>query len=129
MWIVDRKSGLFRSLNYGRFYSKGALEENPNMTIPDKFASRALCSPIDIPKLMASDFVLLDKRPTDDDEGPYCYEPTYLTIKMGKLVIRTNRRTDKCSDSDHVAHEVPARDRVRLIHLLDAARNCRATVR
>lgn len=122
VWVVDLKGGFFGRLNYGRFVKKSELEKNPNMQIPDKFRPRNLCDPIDMSKLKISDFVLLDKKPTNDDENPYCYAPTYLTIKSGYLAIDTNYGPVKSSDTDHAVHMVPARDRERLGHLLEAVR-------
>lgn len=122
VWVVDLRTGFFGRLNYGRSVRKSELEKNPDMQIPDKFTSRSLCDSIDTSKLEAIDFVLLDKKPTNDDENPYCYDPTYLTIKSGHLVIDTNNGPVKSSDSDHAVHKVSARYRERLGHLLEAVR-------
>lgn len=122
VWIVDPGTNLFTKLNYGRFITKGSLEKNPNMRIPDKFSSRSLCHPIDMPKLDASDFALLDKRPSDQDDDPYCYDTTYLTVEGAKLVVETSLGPVKSNDSEHAVHPVSTRDRERLIRLLDTLR-------
>ncbi|MGF6413153.1 hypothetical protein [Paraburkholderia sp. MM5482-R1] len=78
-----------------------------------------------MPKLKASDFVLLDKKPANEGDNPYCYDPTYLTLKGGKLVIDTSKSLVKQNDSDHTVHPVSARDRTRLKQLSDALRQWR----
>lgn len=122
VWVVDPKAGIFGRLNYGRFIKKSTLEKNPNMEIPDKFHSRSLCDPIDMAKLKASDFVLLDKKPSNESDDPYCFAPTYLTLENGKLVINTSNGLVKRGDPDHAVLPVSARDREHLNHLLDALR-------
>ncbi|TDN57718.1 type VI secretion system ImpC/EvpB family protein [Paraburkholderia sp. BL10I2N1] len=53
------------------------------------------------------------------------YDPTYLTLKGGKLVIDTSKGIVKQNDSDHTVHPVSARDRMRLKQLSDALRQWR----
>ncbi|CAG4895288.1 hypothetical protein [Paraburkholderia gardini] len=122
VWIVDQSAKFFGRLNFGRFITKSAIEKNPNSKIPDKFSSRNLCHPIDMIKLKASDFLLHDKRPTDADDDPYCYDVTYLKLGDAKLVIDTSRGPVMRSDSQHAVHAVSTRDRERLTHLLDVLR-------
>ncbi|WP_233834737.1 hypothetical protein [Paraburkholderia sp. ZP32-5] len=122
VWIVDSNARIFARLNYGRFIKKSVLEKTPNMEIPDKFRSRSLCSPIDMSMLRAGDFVLLDKRPADEGENPYCYAPVYLMLKGGKLVVSINGGSARRSDPDHAVHSVSARDKQLLNRLLDVLR-------
>ncbi|MGF6916695.1 hypothetical protein [Paraburkholderia sp. 40] len=95
------------------------------MEIPDKFRSRNLCNPTDMSKLRASDFILLDKMPTDEGDNPYCYAPTYLTLKGEKLIVDTGGSPAKPRDSDHAVHRVSTRDQRRLNHVLDVLRQWR----
>ena len=122
VWIVDQGAKFYGRLNYGRFITKSAVERNPNLKISDKFSSRSLCEPIDMAKLRASDFLLLDKRPTDSDEGPYCYDATYLKVGDGKLTIATSRGPVMHGDSGHAVHHVSMLDRKRLAQVLDTLR-------
>jgi hypothetical protein len=95
------------------------------MRIPDKFSSRSLCHSINIPKLKASDFVLLDKRPTNESEEPYCYAPIYLTIVSKKLFIDNSSGPAKPREYDHAVRAVAERDQKQLNHILDALRKWR----
>jgi hypothetical protein len=122
---VDGKAGLFFRLNCGRFIKKSTLAKSPNMEIPDKFRARNLCNPVDLAKLRASDFILLDKEPASDEDNPYCYAPTYLTLQGGELIVSTSDNPAKVGDPDHAVHAVPVRDRQHLKHLLDALRRWR----
>ncbi|RDK01852.1 hypothetical protein DLM46_15945 [Paraburkholderia lacunae] len=122
MWVIDLSAKFFGRLNYGRFIIKSAIERNPNLKVPDKFSSRGLCEPIDVTKLKTSDFLLLDKRPTDSNEDPYCYDPTYLEVGGGKLTIATSRGPATRSDLEHVVNSVSALDRKRLMRVLDTLR-------
>ena len=122
VWAVNPNAGLFARLNYGRFIKKSVLERNPSMDIPDRFRSHSLCSPIDMSMLRAGDFVLLDKKPADEGENPYCYAPVYLMLKGRKLVVSINGSSARRSDQDHAVHSVSARDRQLLNRLLDVLR-------
>ncbi len=122
VWIVDTRAGFFGRLDYGRFIKKSTLEKNPDVEIPDQFRARNLCDPIDVNKLESSDFVLLDKRPTDKDDNPYCYAPTYLTLKSGKLAIEISVDGVTRHDPDHAVHSVSTRDRKNLNSLLSTLR-------
>lgn len=75
-----------------------------------------------MPKLDASEFVLLDKKPTDSDEDPYCYDPTYSEVGGGKLTIVTSRALVSRGDLEHAVNPVSALDRKRLTHVLDTLR-------
>jgi hypothetical protein len=123
VWIVDSNAKFFGRLNYGRFITRSAVEINPNLKIPDKFGSRSLCHPIDLIKLKASDFPLLDKRPAELKDAPYCYEMTYLKLADAKLVIDIGRGAETLGDSHHVVHSVSTRDRERLTRLVELLRH------
>ena len=122
VWLIDLKAEFFGKLYFGRFFKKSALEAEPDMKIQDKFQSRELCNSVDLLKIEASDFVLLDKKPTNDAESPYCYDPVYLVLQGGRLTIGNNSGPFKDNDADHAVHEVLSRDEARLRHLLDVAR-------
>jgi hypothetical protein len=92
------------------------------LKIQDKFSSRSLCEPIDMTKLKASDFLLLDKRPTESDEDSYCYDPTYLQVGGGKLTIATSRGAGTRGNVEHAVKPVSALDRKRLMQVLDTLR-------
>ncbi|CAN0623438.1 conserved exported protein of unknown function [Burkholderia multivorans] len=122
IWVVDAKAGKFWELYFGRFFKRSLLELESNLKIQEKFGSLSLCRPAKISKLRVSYFVLLDKKPTNNEEDPYCYEPVYLMFRGGRLNIETNDGHFKHSDTDHVVHAVSDRDRARLRHLLDTVR-------
>lgn len=122
VWIVDRNSEFFGRLNYGRMIRKSAVERSPNLNISDKFVLRRLCHPTDIIKLKESDFLLLDKKPADLEDAPYCYDITYLKLRERKLVIETSRGMVAPSDLQHAVQSVSTADRERLTHLLDVVR-------
>ncbi len=122
VWVVDLGAKFFSRLNYGRFITKSAIERNPNLKIPDKFSSRDLCGPIDMTRLKTSDFLLLDKSPTDSDEDSYCYDPTYLEVGGGKLTIAASRGPVTRGDLDHAMSSVSASDRKRLAQVVDLLR-------
>ncbi|MGF6964857.1 hypothetical protein OKW43_001862 [Paraburkholderia sp. WC7.3g] len=122
VWIIDVKTGFFGKLYFGRFFKKSILEAGPNMKIEDKFQSRGLCSAAEILRVKASNFVLLDKKSTNNSENPYCYDPIYLTLQGGRLTIGTNNGPFKIGDTDHAVHAVLNRDKARLSHLLDTVR-------
>lgn len=122
VWVIDLSAKFFGRLNYGRFITKSAIEKNPNLKIPEKFRSRGLCGAIEMTKLKTSDFLLLDKRPSDSDEGSYCYDPTYLQVGDGKLTISPSRGAVTRGDFEHAVNPVSALDRKSLNHVLDTLR-------
>ena len=122
VWVIDAKYGKFWELNFGRFFKKSMLELESNLKIQEKFWLLDLCHLAKTSKLKSSYFVLLDKKPTNIEANPYCYEPVYLSFQGGRLTIETNDGRFKHSDTDHVAHAVSDHDRARLRHLLDIIR-------
>jgi hypothetical protein len=117
-WIVDIQHNIYFKVGYGRFYDQNKLIANPDIRIPDSFQARPLCHPAIDEKLRTSDFVLLDKRPSDDEQNPYCYEPTYLTISGGQFHILTSEGTLHRSDADHQMYKASASEKMGLQTLL-----------
>ena len=117
-WVVDLHQNSFFMIGYGRFYDKNILIADPNATIPDSFQARHLCHASIVAKLKASDFVLLEKRPSDDEKNPYCYEPTYLTVSAGRLIVQTNEGTLPKGSTDYQARTAFAKEKAGLKLLL-----------
>jgi len=122
VWVIDEKAGFFGKLYFGRFFKKSIFDDEKNIVIPDKFRSHGLCGPVDSLKLRLSDFVLLEKRPANNDDNPYCYDVNYLIFRDGRFAVEINGVLPKPGDTGHAVHAVSSQDRLRLNHLLDAAR-------
>ena len=118
IWIVDKKTDFFGKLHFGRFIKKSALEANPSLKIQDRFQSRILCNPAELSKVKASDFVLLDKKPMDNNENYYCYDPVYLSILDNRLKIENGSGFFNSRDVEHAIHKVSLEDKDSLLYLL-----------
>jgi hypothetical protein len=119
IWVAERKRDFLRRLNFGRFIEKDMLMNKKDILIHDKFSSRKLCHPVDVKKLQLSDFILLNKRSTGEDD-PYCYDVNYLAIVNGKLSLSTNAGPVRLGDANYPMSSVDAGDRLRINKLLDA---------
>jgi hypothetical protein len=117
-WVVDMRHNSFFRVGYGRFYDKNALIANPNTKIPDSFQARPLCHVPIVAKLTASDFVLLDKSPSDDEKNPYCYEPTYLTVSAGRPLVQMNEGALPKGGADYQVRTASANEKAGLTLLL-----------
>jgi hypothetical protein len=117
-WLVDAQNDIFYRVGYGRFYDRNALISKPNIKIPDGFQARPLCHPANDAQLRASDFVLLNKRPADDEQNSYCYEPTYLTVSGGKMHVSTIEGELTNDDATYQVHNVTENEKACLQFLL-----------
>lgn len=122
IFIVDTRTNLFRRLDYGRFVTKKSLADLAVVVVPDKFASRSLCQPINKQKLRASDFVILAKMPSSEVGGNYCYEVIYLSIVRGRLSISRSAKGGNNESISFASKPISTEERVILIPLLDAIR-------
>lgn len=122
IWIVDESENVFKKINFGRFVTRKFLVESDVVMMPDKFGPKYLCHSIDGGKLDSSDFIVFEKKPTSGDRGSYCYDPIYLVIKGGALLI--GRSSEGGSAMSSLESKVASKDeRLIIISLLDALRH------
>ena len=89
------------------------------MLIQDTFSSRKLCHPVNTEKLELSDFILLNKQSTGEND-PYCFDVVYLVINNGKLSLSTNAGPVNIGAANYPMGPVTAGDRTRINKILDA---------
>ncbi|MEK6348859.1 MAG: hypothetical protein V4764_15355 [Burkholderia sp.] len=125
IWLVDRRSGFFGELNVGRAFKKSVIDAKRDVKIQDKFHSRSLCGPVDTAMLKASDFLILEKLQTNNDDRPYCYSPIYLSFQGHRLDVRNRHGRFRADDEDHAVQAVSDHDKACLDALVNAVRASR----
>lgn len=121
-WVVDINNKVFFKINYGKFYDKKSLIENPNSMIGDSFKARPLCHKANVEYLKWSDFILLKKRPSDNEQNPYCYEIIYLAISGRNLTIFSSENNARKDLADQKQYAVSLREKEGLKKLLQSLR-------
>lgn len=76
-------------LNYGRYVKVDFLRQNSAASVAAPLGSLPFCGPADPEKLHNSAFVLLYKRPNENQDF-YCYDVTYLSTTAGGVQLDTS---------------------------------------
>ncbi|MGN6233846.1 MAG: hypothetical protein ACTHNZ_22110 [Trinickia sp.] len=116
-FLSDAAGNRASKLVYGRPVLKQFVRQHPGGPVPDKFAPRPYCTPPSLQQVAISAFVLLDKLPTNTENG-YCFDPTYVHYDQGKVTIDTAKGKVAASDKDYYGAPPTARQRSNLAALI-----------
>lgn len=100
-WIVDEARNTIYRIDFGRFVNKQVFASSTSPAIPDKFSSHGMCHSANKDLVDKSSFIFLSKSPSSGGGDPYCYEPYYVIMELGKLKIEDNAHELSSKDSNY----------------------------
>lgn len=115
-WFVNH-DGEVIGLGAGRYFPRSFFSPNLNPMVPDIMASHSMCKPADRKMIGRSVFLLLDKRPSNEEKDPYCYDTIYVVDEGGAINFIENNKVIKKNDRSYFS-EVKGAEKNDLISLV-----------
>jgi hypothetical protein len=98
-WFVS-SSGVVVGLDTGRVFTKAFFNSSLSPVVPDVISPHGMCEPAIKSKLSDSDYLILDKVPSNKKD-PYCYNAIYVKTSSDDVSISKNSGGMAKSDSDY----------------------------
>lgn len=99
-WFVSR-GGSVIGLEAGRYFPRSFFSSSLNPMVPDIMASHSMCKPADRKMVSQSAFILLDKKPSNEEKDPYCYDTIYVVDEGGVINFFENNKSIKKNDHSY----------------------------
>lgn len=115
-WFVNR-DGVVIGLEAGRYFPRAFFSSNLNPMVPDIMGSHSMCKPADKKMIGRSVFLLLDKKPSNEEKDPYCYDTIYVVDEGGVINFIENNKVIKKNDRSYFS-EVGGGEKNDLISLV-----------